>query len=73
MDVGFWMRSSASTSTTLHVHTLINSHTFCPRGLWLLMTVMMDLGRHRTHVGRELGQCQSWFGIDPSRVPITQC
>lgn len=47
MDVGFWMRSSASTSNTLHVLYTINSHTFCPRGLWLLTTVMMDLGRHR--------------------------
>ena len=68
MDVGFWMRSSASTSTTLHVHTSINSHTFCPQ-----RALAIDLGKHGAHVGMELGQCQSWFGIDSSRVPVTQC
>lgn len=73
MDVGFWMRSSASTSNAPHVLSTINSRTFVPRLLWLLMTVMMDLGRHRHHAERELGQCQCWFEIDPPRMPVTQC
>lgn len=58
MDVSFWTRSSASTSSTLHVNTSIDRHTFCLPPPSALTIDDGDDGLGWTHAGRELGQCQ---------------
>lgn len=59
MDVDFWMRSSASTSNTLHVLSAINSHTVLSLG-----ALAIDNGDDG-HMERT-GSMSSRFGIDPS-------
>lgn len=74
MDVDdFWMRSSASTSNTLVLST-INSHTFCPPPGALAIDDSDDgLGETQGSYREGTGSMSSWFGIDPSRLPVTHC
>lgn len=74
MDVDdFWMRSSASTSNTLHVLSTINSHTFFPPGALAIDDSDDGLGETQGSRREGTGSMSSWFGIDPPRLPVTHC